>query len=50
MGQPITSVDSNDSNDSTFGGISPMATRNTADFEAIGLRLINPWEIDGRNP
>ena len=47
MGQPITSVDSNDS---TFGGISPMDTRNTADFDAIGLRLINPWEINGRNP
>ena len=47
MGQPITSVDSNVS---TAGEISPMATRNTADFEAIGLRLINPWEIDGRNP
>ena len=24
-----------------------LATRNTADFEAIGLKLINPREIDG---
>ena len=24
-----------------------LATRNTADFDAIGLRLINPWDLDG---
>ena len=26
-----------------------LATRNTADFEAIGLPLINPWSLDGRS-
>ncbi len=24
-----------------------LATRNTADFDAIGLKLINPWDLDG---
>ena len=24
-----------------------LATRNTADFDAIGLQLINPWDLDG---
>ena len=24
-----------------------LATRNTADFDAIGLELINPWDLDG---
>ena len=24
-----------------------LATRNTGDFDAIGLKLINPWELDG---
>ena len=23
-----------------------LATRKTADFEAIGLSLINPWDLD----
>ena len=23
-----------------------LATRNTADFDAIGLKLINPWDLD----
>jgi predicted nucleic acid-binding protein len=28
-----------------------LATRNTADFEAIGLELINPWIADlGEHP
>ena len=27
-----------------------LATRNTADFETIGLQLINPWEMNGQNP
>ena len=26
-----------------------LATRNTADFDAIGLRLINPWDLDGQH-
>ena len=25
-----------------------LATRNTADFDAIGLKLINPWDLDGQ--
>ena len=24
-----------------------LATRNTADFDVIGLQLINPWDLDG---
>ena len=24
-----------------------LATRNTADFDAIGLKLIDPWDLDG---
>ena len=24
-----------------------LATRDTADFDAIGLKLINPWDLDG---
>lgn len=24
-----------------------LTTRNTADFDAIGLKLINPWDLDG---
>ena len=27
-----------------------LATRNTADFDAIGLQLINPWDLDGQHP
>ena len=23
-----------------------LATRNSADFDAIGLQLINPWDLD----
>ena len=26
-----------------------LATRNTADFAATGLALINPWSLDGRS-
>ena len=40
---PIASVDSNDS---TAGSNPAMATRNTDDFDAIGLKLINPWDLD----
>ena len=24
-----------------------LATRNTSAFDAIGLKLINPWDLDG---
>ena len=27
-----------------------LATSNTADFDAIGLKLINPWEMNGQHP
>lgn len=28
----------------------PVLPFNSADFEAIGLKLINPWEMNGQNP
>ena len=27
--------------------VGQLATRNTADFDAIGLQLINPWDLNG---
>ena len=41
---PIKSVASNDS---TAGNVSPMATLTIRNLDAIGLKLINPWDLDG---
>ena len=32
---------------STAGNVSPMATLTIRNLDAIGLKLINPWDLDG---
>lgn len=41
---PITSVAIKDSN---ADNVSPMATLTIRNLDAIGLKLINPWDLDG---
>ena len=48
MGRPISTADAVIAA-TTLTHHGQLATRNTADFEAIGLPLINPWSLDGRS-
>ena len=48
LGQPISNADAVIAA-TTLAHDGQLATRNTADFEAIGLPLINPWSLDGRS-
>ena len=49
MGRPISTADAVIAA-TALAHDGHLATRNTADFEAIGLTLINPWEMNGQNP
>ena len=42
LARPITTADAVIAA-TTLAHSAQLATRNTADFEAIGLELINPW-------
>ena len=48
MGRPISTADAVIAA-TALAHDGQLATRNTADFEAIGLPLINPWSLDGRS-
>ena len=45
MGRPISTADAVIAA-TALAHDGQLATRNTADFDAIGLRLINPWQMD----
>ena len=49
MGRPISTADAVIAA-TALAHEGHLATRNTADFDAIGLQLINPWEMNGQNP
>ena len=46
IGRPISTADAVIAA-TTLAHHGQLATRNTADFEAIGLKLINPWDLNG---
>ena len=46
LGRPISTADALISA-TALAHDGQLATRNTADFDAIGLQLINPWDLDG---
>ena len=46
LGQPISTADAVIAA-TALAHDGQLATRNTADFDAIGLKLINPWDLDG---
>ena len=46
LGRPISTVDAVIAA-TALAHDGQLATRNTADFDAIGLQLINPWNVDG---
>ena len=48
MGRPISTADAVIAA-TALAHDGHLATRNTADFEAIGLPLINPWSRSGRS-
>ena len=48
LGQPISTADAVIAA-TALAHDGQLATRNTADFDAIGLRLINPWDLDGQH-
>ena len=48
MGRPISTADAVIAA-TALAHDGQLATRNTADFTAIGLSLINPWSLDDRS-
>ena len=48
LGQPISTADAVIAA-TALAHDGQLATRNTADFDAIGLKLINPWDLDGQH-